>query len=162
MRCIISAVFDVREEKLMDEALALAREAAAAGEVPVGCVIELNGEVIGRGANCTVRNSDPTAHAEMVALREAATKFGDHRLEGARLFVTVEPCLMCLGAILLARIAEVYYGTDEPKFGAVTSRFALAEHERFRKVGFHGGLLANEAKELMAEFFERLRAEGGD
>jgi tRNA(adenine34) deaminase len=149
-------------KELMDEALALAREASAAGEVPVGCIIELDGEIIGRGANRTVRDSDPTAHAEMVALRAAAAKFGDHRLEGARLFVTVEPCLMCLGAILLAHISEVYYGADEPKFGAVSSRFALAKHERFRKVSFHGGLMANEAKELMAEFFERLRAEGGE
>jgi len=155
-------VFTEREEELMGKAIALAREAAAAGEVPVGCVIELNGEVIVRGANRTVRDSDPTAHAEMVALREAATKFGDHRLEGARLFVTVEPCLMCLGAILLARITDVYYGADEPKFGAVTSRFALAKHERFRKVRFHGGLMADEAKELLADFFERLRAEGGE
>jgi tRNA(adenine34) deaminase len=146
----------------MGEALSLAREAAAAGEVPVGCIIELDGEIIGRGANRTLRDSDPTAHAEMVALRAASAKFGDHRLEGARLFVTVEPCLMCLGAIMLARITDVYYGADEPKFGAVSSRFALAKHERFRKVSFHGGLLADEAKELMAEFFERLRAEDSE
>ncbi len=146
----------------MGEAIELARGAMAAREVPVGCVIELNGEVIGRGANRTVRDSDPTAHAEMVALREATAKFGDHRLEGARLFVTVEPCLMCLGAMLLARIADVYYGTDEPKFGAVSSRFSLEGHERFRKVSFHGGLRAEEAKGLLAEFFERLRAEDAE
>jgi len=158
MQCIISAVFTARDQELMTQAIELAREAAAAGEVPVGCVIELDGEVIGRGANSTVRDSDPTAHAEMIALREAAAKFGDHRLEGARLFVTIEPCLMCLGAILLARITDVYYGADEPKFGAVSSRFTLAEHERLHKVIFHGGLMADEAKELLAEFFERLRA----
>ena len=159
MQCIISAVFTVREIELMMLAVDLAREAASAGEVPVGCVIELDGEVIGRGANRTVRDSDPTAHAEMIALREASAKFGDHRLEGARLFVTVEPCLMCLGAIMLARISNVYYGADEPKFGAVTSRFSLAEHKRFRKVNFHGGIMADEAKALLAEFFDRLRAE---
>jgi tRNA(adenine34) deaminase len=151
-------VFTAREEELMMQTIELAREAAAAGEVPVGCVIELDGEVVGRGANRTVRDSDPTAHAEMVALREAAAKFGDHRLEGARLFVTVEPCLMCLGAIMLARISDVYYGADEPKFGAVSSRFSLAQHERLRKVSFHGGIIADEAKELLAKFFERLRA----
>ncbi len=141
----------------MDEAIALAREAAAAGEVPVGCVVELDGKTIGRGQNRTRRDSDPTAHAEMVALREAAAYRGDARLEGARLFVTVEPCLMCLGAILLARISEVYYGNVELKFGAVTSRFSLGGHERLRKVTFRRGLRQEECRVLLSDFFADLR-----
>jgi len=147
------------DAEFMREALALAREAAAAGEVPVGCVIELDGEVVARGTNRTLRDADPTAHAEMVALRAAAQHCGDFRLEGARLFVTVEPCLMCLGAILLARIAAVHYGCAEPKSGAVTSRFQLAGHERLRKLAVHRGLLEEECCSLLSEFFADLRRE---
>jgi tRNA(adenine34) deaminase len=150
------------EYALMGEALDIAREAGEAGEVPVGCVVEMGGHVIGRGANCTVREKDPTAHAEIVALRRAAAHAGDFRLEGARLFVTVEPCLMCLGAIMLARISAVFFGAPEPKFGAVSSRFALGEHDRLRKIAFQGGLRAAEAQELMSRFFQGLRRESAE
>jgi tRNA(adenine34) deaminase len=148
------------DEVLMREAITLARKAAAAGEVPVGCVVELGGKVIGQGENRTIRDSDPTAHAEIIALREAAGAFGDYRLEGAKLVCTVEPCLMCLGAILHARIAEVVYGVAEPKFGALESRFQLGGHERLRKTTFRGGVLAEEIAPLMSAFFATLR--GGE
>jgi len=141
----------------MREAIALAREAAAAGEVPIGCVVELDGAITGRGANRTLRDSDPTAHAEILALREAGAAAGDFRLEGARLAVTVEPCLMCVGAILIARISEVYFGIPEPKFGAVDSRFALREHPRLRHTRFLGGYFSDEIAEMMRDFFANLR-----
>lgn len=141
----------------MGQALDIAREAGEAGEVPVGCVIELDGHVIGRGANRTRQDKDPTAHAEILALRQAAAHTGDFRLENARLFVTLEPCLMCLGAILIARISWVYFGAPEPKFGALKSRFPLMKHERFRKITFRGGLRMDEACELVSKFFADLR-----
>lgn len=146
-----------REFELMGQALDIAREAGEAGEVPVGCVIELDGRVIGRGANRTRQDKDPTAHAEILALRQAAAHTGDFRLDKARLFVTLEPCLMCLGAILIARISWVYFGAPEPKFGALKSRFPLMKHERFRKITFRGGLRMDEACELVSKFFADLR-----
>ena len=142
----------------MREALALARKAAVTGEVPVGCVVELSGDIIGRGENRTIRDRDPSAHAEINALREAASAFGDYRLENARLVCTAEPCLMCLGAILHARVAEVVYGVAEPKFGALESRFALKDHERLRKMSFRSGVLAEEILPLMSAFFASLRS----
>ena len=145
----------------MREAIALAREAATAGEVPIGCVVELGGRVIGRGANRTLRDRDPTAHAEILALREAGAAAGDFRLEGARLAVTVEPCLMCVGAILIARISEVHFGIPEPKFGAVDSRFALREHPRLRHTCFLGGYCADEIAEMMRGFFASIREPEG-
>jgi tRNA(adenine34) deaminase len=146
-----------REFELMGQALDIAREAGEAGEVPVGCVIELDGRVIGRGANRTRQDNDPTAHAEILALRQAAAHSGDFRLENARMFVTLEPCLMCLGAILIARISWVYFGAPEPKFGALKSRFSLMKHERFRKITFRGGMRTEEALELVTKFFADLR-----
>jgi len=140
----------------MREALALARKAYDLGEVPIGAVVELGGKVIGRGFNQTRTLNDPSAHAEIVALREACKNFGDFRLEGGRVFVTVEPCLMCLGAILIARISEVHFGISEPKFGA-HSVFALFNEERFRKTRFQGGYLEEEITELMSCFFRNLR-----
>lgn len=144
-------------EEMMREAIALARDAATAGEVPIGCVVELDGKLIGRGANRTLRDHDATAHAEILALREAGAAFGDFRLEGARLAVTVEPCLMCVGAILIARVAEVYFGIPEPKFGAVDSRFVLRGHPRLRRTRFIGGYFSEEIAAMMREFFEHLR-----
>ncbi len=148
-------------EEMMREAIGLAREAATAGEVPIGCVVELDGKVIGRGANRTLRDNDPTAHAEILALRQAGAAFGDFRLEGARLAVTVEPCLMCVGAILIARVAEVHFGIPEPKFGAVDSRFVLREHPRLRQTRFLGGYFSDEISTMMRDFFEHLRGSEG-
>ena len=142
----------------MHEALALAKKAYDLGEVPIGAVIELKGKVIGRGFNQTRTLSDPSAHAEIVALRQACKNFGDFRLDGGRVFVTVEPCLMCLGAILIARISEVHFGIAEPKFGA-HSVFGLFTQERFRKIRFKGGYLEEETTQLMSCFFSNLRAE---
>src|SRR6187397_3423747 len=108
-------------ERFMQAALGLAGEAALAGEVPVGAVVVADGEVIGRGFNRPISTHDPTAHAEIVALREAAAASGNYRLTGAALYVTVEPCLMCVGAMVHARIGTLVYGAPEPKAGAIAS-----------------------------------------
>jgi tRNA(adenine34) deaminase len=108
-------------ETFMREALALARASAAAGEVPVGAVVVLDGDVIGRGRNQPIGAHDPTAHAEVLALRDAAARVGNYRLPGATLYVTLEPCLMCVGALAHARVATVVYGATEPKAGAMES-----------------------------------------
>ncbi len=145
------------EEKLMQKALHLAKRASSLGEVPVGCVIELNGEIIGSGFNKTISLKDPTAHAEIIAIRQAGKRLGDFRLENTRIFVTVEPCIMCLGAILLARISELHFGVTEPKLGAFTI-FNLNSHSRFRKLKIFSGHFPKEIKALMANFFQELRA----
>src|SRR6188768_1651489 len=112
----------------MQEALALAKRADERGEVPVGAVVVLNGEVVGRGHNQPISSVDPTAHAEIVALRDAAQRVGNYRLTGATLYVTVEPCLMCVGALVHARIARLVYGAPEPKAGAIESAMQAHEH----------------------------------
>ncbi len=145
-------------DKFMREAIRLAEKSASLGEVPVGCVVELNGRIIGKGHNLTMKMDDPSAHAEIIAIREACRKIGDFRLEGACLFVTVEPCLMCLGAIMLSRISKVFYCIDEPKFGAF-SRFGLQYHDRIRKISFAKGFFVEEVEKMMRKFFEKLRNE---
>ena len=138
----------------MREALALAERAAAEGEVPVGAVVVRDGEIVGRGANQPIARHDPTAHAEIVALREAAARTGNYRLVGCELFVTLEPCAMCVGAMLHARIARVVYGARDPKTGACGSVVdlpavaTLNHHARFE-----GGLLAEECGALLRRFF---------
>jgi tRNA(adenine34) deaminase len=139
-------------------ALQQAREAAAAGEVPVGSVIVIAGSVAGAGANRTRRDGVVTAHAELIALAAAEQATGDFRLDGAVLYVTVEPCLMCLGAILQARVARIVYGADEPKFGALGSRFDLLGHPALRKISITAGVLADEAAALLKQFFSALRS----
>lgn len=147
------------EEKLMRMAIRLAREAFKLGEVPIGCVIEKDGEIIGKGKNLTIKEKDATKHAEIIAIGQAGRKLSDFRLDGSRLFVTVEPCVMCLGAILLARIREVHFGIHDPKFGAL-SRFSLKNHERLRKLVFFGGYFKEEIQDLMSSFFARMREKG--
>ena len=146
-------------EPLMRRALALAREAAAAGEVPVGAVVALDGEIVGAGRNQPIATQDPTAHAEIVALRQAAAAVGNYRLTGATLAVTVEPCLMCVGAMVHARVGTVVYGAAEPKAGALTS--TIAAHElpslNHRLVAV-GGVLEDECREVMQAFFRARRA----
>src|SRR5258706_16448128 len=110
-----------RFESLMDAALAQAREARDAGEVPIGAIVSVEDEIVGRGFNQPIRASDPTAHAEIVAIRDAARRVGNYRLTGATLCVTIEPCLMCVGALVHARIGTLVYGATEPKSGAVIS-----------------------------------------
>lgn len=141
-------------ESLMREALSLAAEAAAAGEVPVGAVVVQDGEIVGRGWNRPIGSRDPTAHAEIVALREAASRLGNYRLPGCELFVTLEPCAMCVGAMLHARLARVVFGAPDPKTGACGSVVDLgAEAKLNHQTAFQGGVLAEECGSLLRRFF---------
>jgi tRNA(adenine34) deaminase len=134
-----------RDIEVMQIALEEARAAAAAGEVPVGAVLVREGEVIARGGNRTIRGCDPTAHAEMVVLREGARVLGNYRLTGTALYVTIEPCSMCAGAIIQARVPRVIYGCDDPKGGAVRSCFEVLSHPRLNhQVEVMSGVLAEE------------------
>ena len=148
-----------QDERFMRLALDLAREARGAGEVPVGAVVVDDDLEVGRGRNATVGANDPTAHAEIVALRDAAARMGNHRLAGASLYCTVEPCLMCLGAALQARIRRLVYGAVDPKVGAVQRLAELRKqgaqfNHRFE---IRGGVLAEESSELLLEFFRERR-----
>jgi tRNA(adenine34) deaminase len=138
----------------MTQALALARAAGARGEVPVGSVVVKDGAIVGRGGNATIAGSDPTAHAEIVALREAGRALGNHRLPGCDLYVTIEPCAMCAGAILHARIGRLVFGANDPKTGAcgsVVDLFALPGLNHHATVT--GGVLAGECGTLLSDFF---------
>jgi len=141
----------------MHQALELAREAAQAGEVPVGALVVQQGRITGRGANRTRRDGVVSAHAEILALAEAERRAGDYRLEDAELYVTVEPCLMCLGAIYQARVQRLYYGAPEPKFGALGSRYDLSGHPALDRLEINGPLLAEQSAELLGNFFSGLR-----
>jgi tRNA(adenine34) deaminase len=145
------------DTKFMRRALAEARKAAAAGEVPVGAVVVRDGRVMGRGANRPIRNADPTAHAEIVALRRAAKKAGNYRLPDCDLYVTVEPCAMCLGAIVQARIRRVVYGALDPKAGAVVSAMTFPFDRLNHRPKVVGGELAGEAAALLRDFFRTRR-----
>ena len=142
----------------MDLALAQARAAAAAGEVPVGCVIVRNGEVVARTGNRTLTDRDPTAHAEMLAIREAAATIGSERLVDCDLYVTLEPCTMCAGALAFARIRRLYYGAADPKGGAVESgvRFFSAPTCHHRPE-IYGGIGEQDAAALLRDFFAERR-----
>jgi len=143
-------------------ALDLAQEAEAAGEVPVGAVIVKAGEVIGRGRNAPIERSDPTAHAEILALREACAAVGNYRLEGAVLFTTLEPCVMCAGALVAARIAKVVFGARDLRFGGVRSKFRLADSEVLNhRLAIQEGVLGAECAELMLKFFAERRVSSG-
>ena len=142
----------------MRQALALAARAAENGEVPVGAVVVVDGVVVGEGWNQPIASSDPTAHAEIVAMRAAARHLRNYRLTGASLVVTVEPCLMCVGAMIHARIATVVYGTPEPRAGALGS--AIAAHDTpglNHRLAVVGGVLADECRALMQTFFRDRR-----
>jgi tRNA(adenine34) deaminase len=142
----------------MRAALEAARQGAAADEVPVGAVVVLADEIVGRAHNAPITLVDPTAHAEILALREAATKVGNYRLTGATLYATVEPCAMCCGALLNARIARVVYGARDPKAGAVESLHRLLDDRRLNhRVEAVGGVLADESATVLREFFDRRR-----
>jgi tRNA(adenine34) deaminase len=146
------------DEDFMREALELAREAAQAGEVPVGAVVVREGRVIGRGWNRPITTADPTAHAEVVALREAAAAEGNYRLPGAELFVTLEPCAMCVGALVHARVARIVYGTKDPKTGACGSIVDLPALGEWNHHGrFEGGVLARECGDVLRDFFAARR-----
>lgn len=145
-------------ELFMEEALRLARLAAEAGEVPVGAVIVKDGEIIGRGFNSTETDKDPTCHAEMKAIREAARNLGGWRLPGCSMYVTLEPCSMCAGAIVLARIEHLYIGTLDPKSGACLSLANIPSDDRLNhQVELHTGILQQECSAILKEFFKELR-----
>ena len=142
----------------MEEALRAAQRALEAGEVPVGAVVVCEGRIIGRGWNRNIGDSDPTAHAEIVALREAAAAVGNHRLEDCDLFATIEPCSMCAGALVHARIKRLVYGADDPKAGAVQSVMQVLNHPQLnRQVEVRSGVLAGRCAELLQTFFKNRR-----
>jgi tRNA(adenine34) deaminase len=148
-----------RDDDLMREALAEARRGLAADEVPIGAVVVgADGEVLGRAHNAPLGLVDPTAHAEILALREAARKAGNYRLPGATLYVTLEPCAMCCGALLQARVARVVYGARDPKAGAVESLHRLLDDPRLNhRVETRGGVRGGESVDLLARFFAARR-----
>jgi tRNA(adenine34) deaminase len=146
------------DELWMEEALRCAQRALEAGEVPVGAIVVCAGRVVGRGWNRNLTDSDPTAHAEIVALREAGRNAGNHRLGDCELFVTIEPCAMCAGAAVHARLRRLVYGADDPKAGAVHSILQVANHPALNhKMEIREGVLAGRAAELVQEFFRKRR-----
>ena len=146
------------DEELMREALIEAEAAGADGEVPVGAVVLLDGSVIARGGNAVIRSSDPTAHAEIVALREAARAIGNYRLTGATLYSTIEPCSMCAGALVYARIARLVYGAKDPKAGAVDTHFSICTTDFLNhQVSVEGGILEDECRRVLQSFFRERR-----
>ncbi|MBO0911532.1 MAG: tRNA adenosine(34) deaminase TadA [Acidobacteria bacterium] len=143
----------------MREALRAAQRALEAGEVPVGAVVVSEGRIVGRGFNRNITDSDPTAHAEIVALREAATALGNYRLGDCDLYVTIEPCAMCAGAMAQARIRRLIYGADDPKAGAVHSTLHVLNHPALNhKIEVRAGVLAARCAELLQDFFRARRA----
>ena len=146
-------------ELFMEEALRLARLAAEAGEVPVGAVIVKDGEIIGRGFNSTETDKDPTCHAEIKAIRQAAAALGGWRLSGCSMYVTLEPCSMCAGAIVLARLDALYIGTLDPKSGACVALSQITTDSRLNhRVELHVGILQEECSAIMKDFFRKLRS----
>jgi tRNA(adenine34) deaminase len=146
-------------ERYMREALLQARRAEAQGEVPVGAVVVIGGEIYGRGSNAPIRISDPTAHAEILALRQAAKKLGNYRLENATLYSTVEPCAMCAGALVAARVRTLVFGARDLRFGGVRSKFRIADSTLLNhQVEVVEGVLAAECLELIKSFFENKRS----
>lgn len=148
----------LRDELWMQEALRCAQRALEAGEVPVGSVVVHQGRIVGRGFNRNIVDRDPAAHAEIVALREAGATLGNHRLSACDLFVTIEPCAMCAGAMIHARIRRLVYGADDPKAGAVHSVMRVLNHPALNhRVEIRGGVLAGRCAEVVQEFFRSRR-----
>jgi tRNA(adenine34) deaminase len=148
----------VSDELLMEEALRCAQRALEIGEVPVGALVVYQGEVIGRGWNRNLTENDPTAHAEVVALREAGANVGNHRLGDCELFATVEPCAMCAGALIHARIRRLVYGADDPKAGAVQSVLQVVNHPQLNhRMEVRSGVLAGRSAGMLQEFFRKRR-----
>lgn len=146
------------DELWMEEALRAAKRALEAGEVPVGAVVVTAGRIVGRGWNRNLTDSDPTAHAEVVALREAGAIVGNHRLSDCDLFVTIEPCAMCAGAMIHARLKRLVYGADDPKAGAVHSVVQVLNHPQLNHgMEVRGGVLAGRSAELLQQFFRKRR-----
>jgi tRNA(adenine34) deaminase len=148
------------DEQFMRAALEQALEAGRRGEVPVGAVVVVDGEIVGAGFNQPIAGQDPTAHAEIVAMREAAKRLGNYRLGGATVYVTIEPCQMCVGAMVHARVARVVYGTCEPKAGAIESAMRAHEHPALNhRMTATGGVLEEECRQMIQGFFREKRAQ---
>lgn len=147
------------DEKWMWRAIALAREAERKGEVPVGAVIvDADGKILAGASNLTIKNIDPTAHAEILALRIAATRINNYRIEGATVYTTIEPCAMCAGALVNARVARVVYGAADERFGAVETLFRVCDHPQLNhRMQVTGGILAENCRRLMQDFFKQRR-----
>jgi tRNA(adenine34) deaminase len=146
------------DEDFLREALELARDAERGGEVPVGAVVVLDGRLIGRGRNSPITRNDPTAHAEILALREAAAATGNYRLEGATMYATLEPCVMCAGALVAARVSRLVFGARDLRFGGVRSKFRLADCDVLNhRIQIVEGVLGAECAELMQRFFDSRR-----
>jgi tRNA(adenine34) deaminase len=150
-------VFSEQDSFWMEKALALAKKAESEAEVPVGAVLVLNQEVIGAGSNRPIRTLDPTAHAETVALREGAKTLGNYRLLNTTLYVTLEPCLMCTGALIQARIARLVFGASDPKAGAIQTVCHGLDFPSNHRVAYAGGLMAEECGALLTAFFRSKR-----
>ena len=163
-------LFDVENDVLtsdarhMTAALDAAREAEERGEVPIGAVIiDADGNVVATGSNRTIGDIDPTAHAEIVALRAAASRLGNYRLTGCTVYSTIEPCAMCAGALVNARVARLVYGAADERFGAVVTHFGICDSaELNHRLEVTGGVLADECRALMQEFFKRRRGKPAD
>jgi tRNA(adenine34) deaminase len=146
------------DEHFMRYALELARAGAEGGEVPVGAIVVVRGEIAGRGANSPIAHNDPTAHAEILAIREAASRLGNYRLDGADLYCTLEPCVMCAGALVHARVRRVVFGARDLRFGGVRSKFQVADSDVLNhRVEVVEGVLGPECTELLREFFAARR-----
>jgi len=146
-------------EHWMQTAIEAAKRAVQNGEVPVGaCIVDSNGELLSVTSNLTVTNSDPTGHAEILALRDAAGKIGNYRLVGATVYSTIEPCAMCAGALVNARVARLVFGAHDERFGAVETHFGLCSSEILNhRIEIVSGILADECRELMQQFFKARR-----
>ena len=146
------------DEVWMEEALRCAQRALEMGEVPVGAVVVRDGQIVGRGWNRNISERDPSGHAEIIALRSAGAQIGNHRLEGCDLFVTIEPCAMCAGAMVHARIRRLVYGSDDPKAGAVRSVMQVLNHPQLNhEIEVRGGVLAGRSAEVLQTFFKSRR-----
>jgi tRNA(adenine34) deaminase len=148
----------IADEEFMRQAIALARQGAQADEVPVGALVIIDGEILGGGSNSPIAHTDPTAHAEILAIRQAAARMGNYRLTGATLYCTLEPCVMCAGALVAARVQRLVFGARDLRFGGVRSKFQVADSEVLNhRVEVVEGVLAVECVELLREFFEAQR-----
>lgn len=156
---VLGDVMKTDDARFMAEAISIARASAARGDVPVGAVVVRDGAIIGRGGNTRERDADPTGHAEIVALREACAASRRWRVDGATLYVTLEPCPMCAGAIVNARVARVVFGASDPKAGAVRSLYQICDDPRLNhRAEVEGGLEAETCASLLREFFRAARA----
>jgi tRNA(adenine34) deaminase len=154
----MSATGGSEHQRFMAEALVEARRAGDAGEVPIGAVVVLDGRIVGRGGNGPIGRHDPTAHAELVALRDAAQRVGNYRLPGSTVYVTVEPCMMCVGALVHARVARLIFGAREPKAGAVVSTQRALEHPALNhRVEVEDGIEGDACRAVVQEFFRTRR-----